>query len=71
MSSKTGAAPEPSAAQADAPSHSRRESLKQIGKFAAATAPAMLVLLAGYNADACPEGKVPGKGHAYGRGSRV
>ena len=34
---------------------SRRESLKQIGRFAAATAPAMLVLLEHGSASACDD----------------
>ncbi|MEZ5926371.1 MAG: hypothetical protein R3D57_18530 [Hyphomicrobiaceae bacterium] len=34
---------------------SRRQSLKDIGKFAAVTAPAMLVLLEAGSASACPD----------------
>ena len=34
---------------------SRRESLKDIGKFAAVTAPAMLVLLKAGSVSACPD----------------
>ena len=75
MSTETGKAPRARAAETSAPLQTRRESLKQIGKFAAATAPAMLVLLGARPGEACPEVDVPGNGHAYGkgkgRGSRV
>ena len=39
----------------DAGLKSRRQSLKDIGKFAAVTAPAMLVLLQGGSAAACAD----------------
>ena len=49
------------ASEAAAELKSRRQSLMDIGKFAAVTAPAMLVLLQSSAATACPDaGKKPG-----------
>lgn len=47
----------------------RRQSLKSIGRFAAATAPAMLVLLRPGEAGACHGGNGNGNGHGHGKHS--